>query len=105
MNDTIGLSRAYPAAVRSSRAARAAAKKVEAASAVEFVGASDDTIGEAVRQALAQASHSLRTLEGVGVLVIPQIYRQGPAPRYRVTLQITSNAHDTSLSAPVPPAR
>jgi flavin-binding protein dodecin len=105
MNDTIGLSRAYPAAVRSGRSGRAAAKTFDAGSAVEFVGASDETIAEAVRQALAQASHSLRTLEGVGVLVIPQIVRQGPAPRYRVTLQITSNAHDASASSPAPPTR
>lgn len=59
---------------------------------VEFVGASDETIADAVRRALTRASQSLRTLEGAGVVVIPQICREGPAPRYRVTLRVTAGA-------------
>ena len=55
----------------------------------EFVGASDETIGEAVRRALARAAQALRTLEGVGVLIVPHI-RQGNAPRFRVTLKVTT---------------
>lgn len=55
----------------------------------EFVGASDDTIAEAVRRALARATQTLRTLEGAGVLIVPQIYRPGTAPRFRVTLKVT----------------
>ena len=58
----------------------------------EFVGASDETIAEAVRRALAHAARTLRTLEGVGVLIVPQIYRQGGAPRFRVTLKVTPSA-------------
>ena len=69
---------------------------------IEFVGASDETIAEAVRVALARASQSLRTLEGVGVLVIPQIYRDGPAPRYRVTLQITTPEPDAPRASGTP---
>lgn len=56
---------------------------------LEFVGASDDTIAEAVRRALSTASVSLRTLDGAGVLVIPQIDRLGTGPRYQVTLRIS----------------
>jgi flavin-binding protein dodecin len=63
----------------------------------EVVGASDKTIGEAVRRALARAAKSLRTLDGAGVLVIPQIARGDSAPRFRVTLQIT--APDSSCAA------
>jgi flavin-binding protein dodecin len=70
---------------------------------VEFVGASDVTIAEAVRNALARASRSLRTLDGAGVLVIPQILTTGAAPRYRVTLQVTAASAETS--APPPPSR
>ncbi len=62
--------------------------------AEEFVGASDDTIAEAVRRALAHAAQTLRTLEGVGVLIVPQIYRPGAAPRFRVTLKVTSPSPD-----------
>lgn len=67
---------------------------------VEFSGASHETIAEAVRQALDRASRSLRTLDGVGVLVIPHIHPEGSAPRYRVTLQITG-----SDAGHVPPSR
>lgn len=56
---------------------------------LEFVGSSDDTIAEAVRRALSHASASLRTLEGVGVVVMPQIDRQGASPRFQVTLRIS----------------
>jgi flavin-binding protein dodecin len=58
----------------------------------EFVGASDETIGEAVRRALARAARAFRTLEGVGVLIVPQINRQRGAPRFRVTLKVTPPA-------------
>ena len=55
---------------------------------LEFVGASDDTIAEAVRRALSTASTSLRTLDGVGVVVIPEIDRVGTSPRFQVRLRI-----------------
>ena len=58
----------------------------------EFVGSSDDTIAEAVRRALSQASLSLRTLEGAGVVVIPQIDRQGARTRFHVTLRVSPSA-------------
>jgi flavin-binding protein dodecin len=58
----------------------------------EFVGSSDDTIAEAVRRALSQASLTLRTLEGAGVVVIPQIDRQGASPRFHVTLRVSPSA-------------
>ncbi len=54
----------------------------------EFVGSSDDNIAEAVRRALAQAALSLRTLDGVGVVVIPHIDRHG-SPRFHVTLRVS----------------
>jgi flavin-binding protein dodecin len=59
---------------------------------VEFVGASDDTIAEAVRRALSTASTSLRTLDGVGVVVIPEIDRAGASPRFQVRLRISPAA-------------
>jgi flavin-binding protein dodecin len=59
---------------------------------LEFVGSSDDTIAEAVRRALSHASSSLRTLEGVGVMVMPQIDRLGASPRFQVTLRISQGA-------------
>ena len=59
---------------------------------VEFVGSSDHTIAEAVRHALNRASRSLRTLEGVGVVVIPQIDGRGAGPRFQVTLRISQTA-------------
>jgi len=55
----------------------------------EFVGASDHTIAEAVRRALSDASSSLRTLDGVGVRVIPEIDRDGASPRFQVRLQVS----------------
>jgi flavin-binding protein dodecin len=68
-------------------------------SALEFVGASDETIAEAVRRALSNASISLRTLDGVGVVVIPQIDHHGARPRYQVTLRISPAAAGESLVA------
>ena len=62
---------------------------IAATTPLEFVGSSDDTIAEAVRRALSRASTSLRTLEGVGVVVMPQIDRQGASPRFQVTLRIS----------------
>jgi flavin-binding protein dodecin len=56
---------------------------------LEFVGSSDDTIAEAVRRALAHASASLQTLDGAGVVVIPQIDRGGAQPRFHVTLRVS----------------
>lgn len=56
---------------------------------VEFVGSSDHTIAEAVRRALSRASRSLRTLDGAGVVVIPQIARNGSKPRFNVTLRVS----------------
>ena len=56
---------------------------------VEFVGASDHTIAEAVRRALSNASISLRTLDGVGVVVIPEIDRVGASPRFQVRLRVS----------------
>ena len=82
-----------------------AADHVETPSVLEFVGASDATIAEAVRNALARASRSLRTLDGAGVLVIPQILGEGAAPRYRVTLQVTAATDSPSATAPSPPPR
>ena len=63
---------------------------------VEVVGASDVTIAEAVRNALARASESLRTLDGAGVRVIPQVLHAGAAPRYRVTVQVTAATPESS---------
>lgn len=59
------------------------------ATSFEFVGASDHTIAEAVRRALADASSSLRTLDGVGVRVIPEIDRSGASPRFQVRLHVS----------------
>ena len=56
---------------------------------LEFVGSSDHTIAEAVRRALLDASNSLTTLEGAGVMVIPQIDRHGARPRFSVTLRVS----------------
>lgn len=62
---------------------------VRVSAPLEFVGASDDTIAEAVRRALTHASLKLRTLEGAGVKVIPEIDRRANRPRFRVTLQVS----------------
>ena len=59
---------------------------------LEFVGSSDETIAEAVRRALFDASSSLTTLDGMGVVVIPQIGSQGAGPRFQVTLKISPQA-------------
>jgi flavin-binding protein dodecin len=66
---------------------------------VEFSGSSNDTIADAVRVAMARASRSLRTLEGAGVRVIPQISQGSSAPRFQVTLHITRTSNG---SAPQP---
>ncbi|MEB2283910.1 MAG: hypothetical protein B6D46_08490 [Polyangiaceae bacterium UTPRO1] len=60
----------------------------EAPVTLEFEGSSDHTIAEAVRRALSHASASLRTLDGAGVLVIPEIDRRSERPRFRVTLRV-----------------
>jgi flavin-binding protein dodecin len=59
---------------------------------VEFVGSSNHTIAEAVRRALSRASRSLRTLDGAGVVVIPQIARNGSGARFNVTLRVSPSA-------------
>jgi flavin-binding protein dodecin len=58
----------------------------------EFEGSSDHTIAEAVRRALAHACTSLRTLDGAGVMVIPEIDRSTDGPRFRVTLRVSALA-------------
>jgi flavin-binding protein dodecin len=103
MDTSVVAARSYTGTIRRKFAASAADERP---ATIEFVGASDDTIAEAVRRALARASQSLRTLEGVGVLVIPQVYRDGPNPRYRVTLQITAPEADAAqASGPPSPTR
>jgi flavin-binding protein dodecin len=59
---------------------------------LEFVGSSDETIAEAVRRALLDASNSLTTLDGVGVVVIPQIEHRARGPRFHVTLRVSLQA-------------
>ncbi|MCC6764107.1 MAG: dodecin domain-containing protein [Deltaproteobacteria bacterium] len=61
----------------------------------EFEGSSDHTIAEAVRRALSHASTSLRTLDGAGVLVIPEIDRRANRPRFRVTLRVSAQSEPT----------
>ena len=67
---------------------------------LEFIGSSDDTIAEAVRRALSRASLSLHTLDGVGVIVIPQIERHGAGPRFQVTLRISQAGPAAVMHAP-----
>jgi Dodecin len=70
MNETLAQAPRYSGTIRTKYAD--AANHIEGAPVmVQFVGASDETIAEAVRNALARASRSLRTLDGAGVLVIP----------------------------------
>jgi flavin-binding protein dodecin len=72
-------------------AAQPRARKAPTANGiVEISGSSDATIAEAVREALSTASRTLRTLDGAGVRVIPQIAPNSGAPRFRVTLRITA---------------
>lgn len=66
---------------------------------VEFVGSSDHTIAEAVRRALSRASISLRTLDGAGVVVIPQIARNGKGPRFNVTLRVSPSVPSPTAHA------
>lgn len=78
--------------LRASTAALTPPASVEPSQApVEFVGSSEHTIGEAVRRALSRASLSLRTLDGAGVVVIPQIRRGRSGTRYRVTLRVSQS--------------
>ena len=102
-NESVAHAPRYSGTIRTKYAE--AAERVERPSVMEFVGASDATIAEAVRNALARASRSLRTLDGAGVLVIPQILGEGAAPRYRVTLQVTAAADAASTTVPAPPPR
>jgi flavin-binding protein dodecin len=103
MNETLVPAPRYTGRIRT-KYAEAATQSDGAPAMVQFVGASDATIAEAVRDALARASKSLRTLDGAGVLVIPQILHEGAEPRYRVTLQVTAAAPDDSVAG-APPAR
>ena len=103
MNETPAHAPRYSGKIRT-KYAEAANPSDGAPVMIEFVGASDATIAEAVRNALARASESLRTLDGAGVLVIPQILHAGAAPRYRVTLQVTAAVPDASAT-PHPPSR
>src|SRR5262249_38051370 len=77
-----------------------AAAEVATPSVIEFVGASDVTIADAVRNALARASRSLRTLDGAGVLVIPQLLPAARGPPFAVTLQVTAASDPPSASPP-----
>ncbi len=102
MNETLAQAPQYSGRIRTKYAE--AATRDAAPTMMQFVGASDATIAEAVRNALVRASQSLRTLDGAGVLVIPQILHEGAEPRYRVTLQVTAAASDTDAVG-APPAR
>ena len=99
MNESLAHVPRYTGKIRTKYAE--AAEQTDIPVMVEVVGASDATIAEAVRNALARASESLRTLDGAGVRVIPQILHAGAAPRYRVTVQVTAGAAET----PPPPSR
>ena len=103
MNETIAHAPQYSGKIRTKYAD--AASQSDGAATMQFVGASDVTIADAVRKALARASRSLRTLDGAGVLVIPQILHEGAAPRYRVTLQVTAASADPPDVSSSPPAR
>ena len=65
---------------------------------LEFVGSSDETIAEAVRRALWHASASLQTLDGAGVVVIPQIDREGAHPRFHVRLRVSPQSQQPDLA-------
>ena len=99
MNESLAHAPHYTGKIRTKYAE--AAEQTEIPVMVEVVGASDATIAEAVRNALARASESLRTLDGAGVRVIPQILQTGTEPRYRVTVQVTAATPETSP----PPSR
>lgn len=102
MNESIAHTPRYTGKIRTKFAEAAAGG---APITVEFVGASDATIAEAVRHALASASRSVGTLDGMGVLVIPQIFHEGAAPRYRVTLQVTAGNPDAPPDRAPSPTR
>jgi len=99
MNESLAHAPRYTGKIRTKYAE--AAEQTDIPVMVEVVGASDATIAEAVRNALARASESLRTLDGAGVRVIPQILHAGAVPRYRVTVQVTAGAAED----PPPPSR
>lgn len=105
MNESLAHVPHYSGKIRT-KYAEAANRAVDAPVMVEVVGASDVTIAEAVRNALARASESLRTLDGAGVVVIPQVLSEGAVPRYRVMVQVTAgNPESTSAPALSPPQR
>jgi len=100
MNESIAHAPRYTGKIRTKYAEAAGERGDGGPITVEFVGASDATIAEAVRNALARASASVGTLDGAGVLVIPQILHEGAAPRYRVTLQVTASNPDAPQNPP-----
>jgi flavin-binding protein dodecin len=71
---------------------------------LEFVGVSNDTIADAIRRALANAAASLRTLEGVAVLVHPHLNGHNGGPRFQVTLEVT-RARGTRARVDTPPIK
>ena len=101
MNETLSYAPQYTGRIRA-KFADAADASVATPQMVEVVGASDATIAEAVRNALARASQSLRTLDGAGVLVIPQIPHEATAPRYRVMVQVTAASAEDQPTASAP---
>jgi len=103
MNETVAHAPHYSGKIRTKFAD--AASQPDGGATMQFVGASDATIAEAVRNALARASRSLRTLDGAGVLVIPQILHEGAVPRYRVTLQVTAASAEQPVASTAPPPR
>lgn len=104
MNETLAHEPRYSGTIRT-KYSDAASHIENTPVMVQFVGASDATIAEAVRNALARAAQLLRTLDGAGVLVIPQILHEGAEPRYRVTLQVTAASPDASIESGPPPSR
>jgi flavin-binding protein dodecin len=104
MNETLAHTPRYTGKIRT-KFAEAAEQSGATPVMVQAVGASNVTIAEAVRNALACASESLSTLDGAGVLVIPQILYEGAEPRYRVTVQVTAGSPETSVASASPAAR
>jgi len=101
MNGSPGPSRPHTGKIRAKFTVPATATAGRAPT-LEFIGASGKTIAEAVRNAFANASRSLRTLDGVGVVVIPQLYQESPTPEFRVTLRISGAIPQGSLELPPP---
>lgn len=101
MNETFSYAPRYTGRIRATFA-DAGNENAATPLMVEVVGGSDVTVAEAVRYALARASQSLRTLDGAGVLVIPQVPHEGTAPRYRVTVKVTAASPENQPIANAP---